>query len=62
MAERHTVIMMEDDGLDAIEAEVLKKHFGEKRAKELLKDSDVMEMEELDPELQEIVDGTPALV
>ena len=62
MADRHTVIMMGDDRLAEMEAEILKEQFGEEEAKRLLADSDTMEMEELDPELQEIVDGTPALI
>ena len=54
------VVMLGGDGLEDIEYEILKDTYGEKEAKKLLKDSDTLE--ELDPELQEIVDGTPALV
>lgn len=57
---KEQVIRLEGDGLEDIEYEILKEAYGEKEAKKLLKESDTLE--ELDPELQEIVDGTPALI
>lgn len=56
---KEQVIRLEGDGLEDIEYDILKKTYGEKRAKELMKNET---LEELDPELQEIVDSTPALV
>lgn len=55
------VILIEDDGLDEIEKNILIDAFGKDRAEELLKEvgTDVQPLE--DEELQEIVDSAPAL-
>ena len=57
---KEQAIKLGGDGLEDIEYEILKEAYGEKEAKRLLSDADTLE--ELDPELQEIVDGAPALV
>lgn len=50
--------VIEDDGFDELEAQVLSKMLGPEQAKKVLADSTETEF---DPELQAIIDNAPAL-
>ena len=54
------VIVIGSDGLDDIERNILIETFGKEEAEKLLNEHKE-EAESLDEELQEIVDGAPAL-
>jgi hypothetical protein len=54
------VIVIGNDGLDDIERNILIETFGKEEAEKLLNEQKE-EAESLDEELQEIVDGAPAL-
>ena len=54
------VIVIEDDGLDEIEKNILAKHFGKEEAEKILEEVGT-ETTPLDAELQEVVDSAPAL-
>ena len=56
--EKYDVFTIQDDGLDAIAKNALTEVFGAEVARDIIENP---EDEELDEELQEIVDGAPAL-
>ena len=58
--EKDEVIILTDDGLDEIEKNILVNAFGKDEAEKILEEVGT-ETEPLDDELQEIVDGAPAL-
>lgn len=58
MAKKYDVFTIEDDGLDAIARNALMEVFGVEVAKDILANPEDIE---LDDELQEIIDGAPAL-
>lgn len=58
--ENEEVILIEDDGLEEMEKNILISTFGKERAEELLKEVGT-EIQPLDDDLQQIVDSAPAL-
>lgn len=58
--ENEEVILIEDDGLEEMERNILISTFGKERAEELLKEVGT-EIQPLEDDLQQIVDSAPAL-
>ena len=58
--ENEEVILIEDDGLEEMEKNILISTFGKERAEELLKEVGT-EIQPLEDDLQQIVDSAPAL-
>ena len=62
MAKEKDVFVIEDDGLDEIERNVLTKYFGKEEADKIIAEANGDEEDEpLEEDLQEIVDNAPAL-
>ena len=58
--ENEEVILIEDDGLEEMEKNILISTFGKERAEELLEEVGT-EIQPLEDDLQQIVDSAPAL-